>query len=703
MEQSRGKTVRRIIAVSAIGLCVGWWATSPGDAPRSGELDVVDVRGSLEFGPQKPVPRLLPRSQLFGEPRHFSVGISPDGTTLSFLAPEDGVANLWTAPTRRPKDAMVHTQDRHRGVHNYMWAANGEHLLYLRDQDGDENDHVFAIDLSTGRHRNLTPGQGNRAQILARSASRPGAIALLDNNRDRARFDIWLADLETGHSEMVHENRRGFVHFVLDDQLFAQFGLRVRDGGDLVLESLRPDDCGRELLEVPADDAMSFRVLGMTPSGGGLYMLDARGRDTAALVEFDLASGRSTQLHASPDADVDRVLFDPVGRQPVAASVNHARVQWTAIDTGWHRDFRRFSAAFGPGADIEIVSVSADMGTMVIEERRSDAPVAIHLHRRDPGRLQQLFVTRPELKRAALAPMQVESIKTRDGLDMVSYLTLPVGSDSDADGRPQRALPLVLMVHGGPWHRDQWGFRVDHQWLANRGYAVLSVNFRASVGFGKSFVNAGDRAWGKEMQHDLSDSVAWAVAQGIAQADKVAIMGGSYGGYATLAGLAFTPDLYACGIDIVGPSNLVTLLESIPEYWKPGFEMMARRVGDPRTPQGRALLRERSPLHRAQAIAKPLLIAQGARDPRVKRAESDQIVAALQESRVPVTYLVYPDEGHGFVRPDNRLSFIAIAEAFLAKCLGGSYEPIGASLQRSSVQVPVGAGHVPGLAEALAD
>jgi dipeptidyl aminopeptidase/acylaminoacyl peptidase len=298
--------------------------------------------------------------------------------------------------------------------------------------------------------------------------------------------------------------------------------------------------------------------------------------------------------------------------------------------------------------------------------------------------------------------MHAREIRTRDGLTMVSYLTLPPASDPDGDGRPDKPVPMVLNVHGGPWARDTFGYDPEHQWLANRGYAVLSVNFRASTGFGKAFVNAGDREWAAKMHDDLLDAVDWAVREKITTPDKVAIYGGSYGGYATLVGLTFTPDRFACGVDIVGPSNLKTLLDSVPAYWKAFFEELARRVGDPRTEDGQKLLKERSPLWRADQIKRPLLIAQGANDPRVKQAESDQIVAAMKAKGLPVTYVLYPDEGHGFARPQNRTSFYAISEGFLSTCLGGRFEPVGNDFAGSSLQVPEGAKHVPGLAEALA-
>ncbi|HEU4650977.1 MAG TPA: S9 family peptidase, partial [Croceibacterium sp.] len=321
----------------------------------------------------------------------------------------------------------------------------------------------------------------------------------------------------------------------------------------------------------------------------------------------------------------------------------------------------------------------------------------VYLYDRAAGTLTEFYTTRPELAGAPLQPMHALELTSRDGLTLVSYLTLPPGSDPDETGIPQAPVPMVLFVHGGPWARDGYGFNGVHQWLANRGYAVLSVNFRGSTGFGKAFVNASNLQWGATMHDDLIDAVEWAVAAGIAERDKVAIMGGSYGGYATLAGLTFTPEVFACGVDIVGPSNLETLLETIPPYWEPMVKQFHQRMGNPETPEGKALLVERSPLHKADRICRPLLIGQGANDPRVKQSESDQIVAAMTAHGIPVTYVVFPDEGHGFAKPTNRIAFNAVTEAFLATVLGGRAEPMNGEIEASTAQVLAGSENVQGM------
>jgi dipeptidyl aminopeptidase/acylaminoacyl peptidase len=344
---------------------------------------------------------------------------------------------------------------------------------------------------------------------------------------------------------------------------------------------------------------------------------------------------------------------------------------------------------------------TTDDRTWVAAYIQDDGPVEYYLWDRDQQKGTFLFTNRPELEGLPLSPMMPVIIESRDGLDLVSYLTLPYGTRVDGKGFPVYPLPMVLLVHGGPWARDSWGYDAQHQLLANRGYAVLSVNFRGSTGFGKDFINAANKEWGRKMHDDLIDAVNWAVDRGVAQKEKVAIMGGSYGVYATLAGLTFTPEVFACGVDIVGPSNLVTLLNSIPPYWERSIEMFATRVGDHRTEEGRELLESRSPLNYVEKIEDPLLIAQGANDPRVKQSEADQIVEAMQKKNIPVTYVLYPDEGHGFARPENRISFMAVTEAFLAENLGGRYEEIGDAFVNASITVPTGADDVPGLEENL--
>uniref|UniRef100_UPI0035AD84C2 alpha/beta hydrolase family protein n=1 Tax=Promineifilum sp. TaxID=2664178 RepID=UPI0035AD84C2 len=399
-------------------------------------------------------------------------------------------------------------------------------------------------------------------------------------------------------------------------------------------------------------------------------------------------------------ADVSDALRHPTERDVQAVAIVYDRKAWQVLDMEIAPDLE-YLATVADG-DVEVTSRSLDDHYWLVAYLVDDGPARYYLYDREARAATFLFTDRAELEGLPLVKMCPAIIRARDGVDLVGYYSLPHDADSDGDGIPDRPLPTVFLPHGGPWGRDMWGYHPWHQWLANRGYAVLAVNFRASTGFGKAFCNAGDQQWVGVVLEDQQDAVAWAIAQGIADPARVAVMGGSFGGYSTLAGLTFYPEVFACGVDIVGPSNLITLLETIPPYWKPVLELFMKRVGDLRTEEGRALLTAHSPLTHVGRIIRPLLIAQGANDPRVKQAESDQIIAAMQAKGIPVTYVLYPDEGHGFARPENNLSFAAIAEAFLARCLGGRVEPIGDDFAGSSLTAPVGAEIVPGLAEALA-
>jgi dipeptidyl aminopeptidase/acylaminoacyl peptidase len=447
------------------------------------------------------------------------------------------------------------------------------------------------------------------------------------------------------------------------------------------------------------EDAMSTHPMGLDESGQVLYMTDSRGRNTAALTAVDLGSGKITLLAEDPRADVAGVLEHPIHHTIQAVGFNYTRPDWKVLDPSVHGDLAYLRSAMQ--GDIMVTSRSLDDRLWTVVAVVDDGPARFYLYDRTAKTANLLFTNRKDLEGLPLAKMHPEVIKSRDGLDLVSYLTLPVGSDTRKSGRPDRALPMVLVVHGGPWARDHWGLNGEDQWLANRGYAALSVNFRGSTGFGKRFVNAGNREWAGKMHDDLIDAVQWAVGEGIADKARVAILGGSYGGYAALVGLTFTPDVFACGVDIVGPSNLVTLLNTIPPYWEPGIAMFTTRVGDHRTEEGRKFLESRSPLAFVDRIRRPLLIGQGANDPRVKQSEADQIVGAMQRRGIPVTYVLYPDEGHGFARPENRLSFNAVVEAFLSRHLGGRFEPVGRDFAGSTITVPTGAEDVPGLKATL--
>lgn len=670
----------------------GWMLGSVVLAGCAGGPTQAPMDSRIEQGPP-----LIPRDVLFGNPTRASGQISPDGRWLGYIAPRDGVLNVYIAPADAPDDVRPVTNDRGRGVRMFAFAYDGEHLLYPQDNGGDENFRLHAVNLASGRDRVLTP-EGARAGIAGLSQDHPGAVVVTLNDRDPQFFDLVKIDLGTGRQERLIENTQ-FAGFVLDDNLVPRLAQQqTPDGGSVVYQ--REEGAWRPWLTVAQEDGLTTHVLGFTRDSGTLYLLDSRSRDTGALMALDIASGRTQMVFEDARADVSDIMSDPRTGRVQAVSVNYLYDEWTVLDPAIEADLA-YLRTLGEG-EIDVVSRTLDDTQWIVEQVTAQAGVRYYRYDRRARNATLWFSARPELADYTLAPMHPVEIPARDGLTLVSYLTLPPYSDRAGSGRPAMPQPMVLLVHGGPWARDDYGYNSLHQWLANRGYAVLSVNFRGSTGFGKNFVNAGDLEWGKKMHDDLIDAVQWAIDSGITQADDVAIMGGSYGGYATLAGLTFTPETFACGVDIVGPSNLITLLESIPPYWGPIRSMFTSRMGDPDTPEGRALLVERSPLTHVDRIRKPLLIGQGANDPRVKQAESDQIVSAMEARGIPVTYVLYPDEGHGFARPPNRLSFYAVTEGFLGRCLNGRVEPIGGAFEGSTIQVPHGAEFMPGLPEALA-
>ncbi|HXQ10186.1 MAG TPA: S9 family peptidase [Caulobacteraceae bacterium] len=642
---------------------------------------------------------LIERRRLFGNPSRAGGQISPDGRWLSWLAPRDGVMNVWTAPTGDPAAAQAVTNERVRPIRTYFWSPDSGQVLFVNDQGGDENFKLYGVAPAGGETRTLTPFEKTQTQILKVSRSVRSRILLGLNNRDSHWHDVHSLDLETGALGLVMRND-GFADFLVDQDLTLRGAVRPRaDGG---LDYYRIDKglaAADPHLTVSFDDAPTTHPLRFTTDGRTLYWIDSRDRNTAALVAEDVASGARTTLAEDARVDIENVLFNPKTGVAEAFAANYLRNVWTALEPSIKGDLEFLAGAIEGEISIQSRTDADDLWVLGVDS--VVAPPAAYLYDRPKRQVTQLYVTRPELVGAPLRPMRPVEIRSRDGLVQPSYLTLPAESAPDADGRPSRPVPMVLFPHGGPWARDVYGYNPFHQFMANRGYAVLSPNFRGSTGFGKAHLSAGYLEWGATMHDDLLDAVQWAVDQGITAADEVGIMGGSYGGYCVLAGLAFTPETFACGVDIVGPSNLNTLLTSIPDYWEPMRVQLYKRVGDPRTPEGAALLKERSPLTRAEGIRRPLLIGQGANDPRVKQAESDQIVQAMEARQIPVTYVLFPDEGHGFARPENNIAFLAVAEHFLARNLGGRAETYGDDLKGSSMAVPHGAGFAPGLREAL--
>ena len=642
---------------------------------------------------------LIARDALFGNPERANVQISPDGKYLSWVAAVDGVLNVWVAPADNPSQARAVTQDKARGIRSYFWSYQPDTLLYLRDSGGDEDFHLYAVDLKTDQAKDLTPFPKTTAQVAGVSPKHPDTILVGMNDRDAQWHDIYKVDLASGNRTLLEKNEAQIAGYIADADYTLKYAQRSRpDGGADVLRR-GANGAWEKFDDIPFEDVLTTSPGGLTLDGKTLYFTDSRGRNTAALFAIDVASGKRTLVLEDARADVGGTLADPATGKVQAVSVDYLRDEWKVVDPAIRADLEKLEA-IGPG-DVSVNTRTLDDNTWIVAYSAAEAPLVYYRYDRGTGTLTKLFSARPKLEGKPLVPQWPVEIASRDNKTLVSYLTLPRSADTNSDGKAETPVPLVLLVHGGPWARDSYGYGSYNQWLANRGYAVLSVNFRGSTGFGKDFTNAGNGEWAGKMHDDLIDAVQWAVKQGVTTQDQVAIMGGSYGGYATLTGLTFTPDAFACGVDIVGPSNLNTLLSTVPPYWASFFEQLAKRMGDPRTDAGKKWLTERSPLTRADQIKKPLLIGQGANDPRVKQAESDQIVKAMQAKNIPVTYVLFPDEGHGFARPENNKAFNAVTEGFLAQCLGGRAEPIGKDFTGSSISVPVGADGVPGLAEAL--
>ena len=665
---------------------------------------------------------LIPRKTLFGNPDHADVQISPDGAHISFLAPVNGVLNVWVAPYDDPAGAKPVSHDSSRPIRTHFWSYGRNQLLYLQDQDGNENFNLFCVNLDSGETKNLTPNKSVQVHVEAVSPRVPNAVLVGLNDRDPRFHDLHRIDLLTrsrGHARPPKNS--GTINgdtvggFVVDDEFHLRFfSATTADGSVNYYRPLNPPIGGQktdwqQADHVPGEDALTTSPLDFSKDGRLLYFTDSRDRDTAALVSFDTLTGEKTLIFADPRVDIGTTLVHPTDTTIQAVALNYDRQTWKVLDPSIAPDLD-YLKTVAPG-DFNITAVRAAStitAGRLIAYVMDDGPVRFYQATdRKTKQATFLFSNRRELEGLKLAKMHPLVIQSRDGMNMVSYLTLPPPHDRTPDSqgaapRTDAPLPLVLFVHGGPWGRDVWGLNSIHQWLANRGYAVLSVNFRGSTGFGKGFTNAGNPRVGRQnARRPGGCSPLGRRAKSRRQGQDRNYQGGSYGGYATLTGLTFTPDLFACGVDVVGPTRLVTLLHSIPPYWTAIASTFKARVGDVSTDEGRRFLDSRSPLSFVDRIKRPLLIGQGKNDPRVKQAEADQIVNAMKQKHLPVTYVLYPDEGHGFARPENNLSFMAVAEQFLARHLGGVAEPIGDDFHNSSIAVLSGADQVPGVAEAL--
>ncbi len=605
---------------------------------------------------------LIPRKILFGNPEKSGAEISPDGRTLAYLASEDGVLNVWVRTVGTSDDRVI-TEDRKRGIHIFFWQPDSANIIYAQDTDGNENFHVYETNLETRQTRDLTPFDNVRAHVVAVDALHPDFMLIALNRRDPQVFDVYRYYFATQALELDTENPGDIASWNADNNFVVRAATAILPGGYQEIRIREDAASPWKSFQRWGPDETLGGVAGFSPDNTALWIISSVDANASRLVEVDIATSKCRVIAEDPQYDVSAAIENPRSHKLEAVGFVRARIEWHFFDKQVESDFEVLRAV--REGEVNIESRNYDDTLWVITYSSDVAPATYYLYDRRTKEAQFLFAARPALEQFELARMEAICYQSRDGLSIHGYLTMPVGV--------RKGAPMVLLVHGGPWARDVWGYNGVVQLLANRGYAVLQVNFRGSTGYGKDFLNAGDRQWAAKMHDDLLDAKAWAAQQGYTEADRVAIMGGSYGGYAVLVGLAFTPCEFVCGVDIVGPSNLSTLLNSIPPYWAPMRAIFDKRVGHVEHEQ--EFLRSRSPLFKADDITAPLLIGQGANDPRVKQPESDQIVEAMRKHGKPVEYIVFADEGHGFVRPENNLRFFAATEQFLAEYLGGRAEP----------------------------
>ena len=615
--------------------------------------------GPILFAAQTEPP-LIPREIIFGNPEKSSPQLSPDGKRLAYLAPDDkNVMNVWVRELDTPNSDKLITSDKIRGIQSYMWQFDNANILYVQDKDGNENWHLYQTNIDNKSTRDLTPFEGVRASPLSYLPQYPNDMLIQLNLRDPALFEVYHLNLTDGKLDLDTPNTENVNQWLADDHLKVRASQLYDKNGDTIMR-VREDEKSpwKELLRTgPLESEES--LVSFSHDGNTLYIVSSSGANTGRLVAVDVHTGKQKVIAEDPRYDLSDVLTHPLTNDIEAVAVERDRYEWILLNPALSQDFTYLSKDTG---DFHILSRDLNDKKWVVAYIYDNKPAQFYLYDRAKKQKEFLFTSRPKLEKYTLSKMTPVSFTARDGMKLYGYLTLPAGKEP-------KNLSTVLLVHGGPWVRDSWGFSAGAQWLANRGYAVLQLNYRGSSGYGKDYLNAGNREWAGKMQTDLVDGKEWLVKQGYANPDKVAIYGGSYGGYATLVALTFTPNEFCCGVDIVGPSNLVTLLQTVPPYWGPMKSRFDIRVGKLDTEQ--EFLESRSPLFKADKITKPLLIGQGANDPRVKQAESDQIVAAMRKNGKPVEYLLFKDEGHGFTRPENRLKFFAATEQFLAKYLGG--------------------------------
>ena len=621
------------------------------------------------------LPPLLDRELFFGDPEISGAQISPDGQFVAFVKPFKGTRNVWVKRTGEPFTAAKPiTNDQKRPITGYFWSRDGRYILFVQDQGGNENYNVFAVNPAdspaAGQEvpaaRNLTDAKEVRASIYSVPRDAPDVIYVGLNDRDRAWHDLYRVKISTGERTLVRKNTDRIAGWLFDRAGNARFAARIAENGDY--ETLRVDENG--LTKVYSCSVLEqCGPARVHKDGKRVYMQTNKGdADLIRLTLFDPATGKEEVVASDPlnRVDLSGAFFSDVTDELVAVIYNDERVRIDFRDKSYDADYKRIRKQL-PGRDINFGSSTADESVWVVSASSDTEPGETYLFDRKTKKLTKQYRVREKLPREALAEMKPITYPSSDDMQVPAFLTLPRGV-------PAKNLPLVVHPHGGPWSRDTWGYRGIVQFLANRGYAVLQPNFRGSTGYGKKFLNAANKQWGERMQDDLTWGVKHLVAQGIADPKRIAIFGGSYGGYASLAGVTFTPDLYAAAVPYVAPSSIITLMESFPAYWESGKRIWYTRTGDLTKPEDRKMLERQSPINHADKIKTPLLVVHGANDPRVKQAESDRIVVSLRDRNFPVEYIVAPDEGHGFARPVNNMAMFAAMERFFARHLGGRFQ-----------------------------
>ena len=624
---------------------------------------------------QKTVP-ILDRELFFGNPEIAGGQLSPDGKWISFMKANNGILNIWIKKFDEPFEKARPLTDSKRPMQGYFWTYDGKYILYVKDENGDENVNVFAVDPmakavanSVPPSRNLTPLKEITAQIQAVSIKNPDLMMVSLNDRDKAWHDLYQLKISTGELTKIYENKDRVTGYVFDWDDTLRILSKTDEKGTTSFFKKEGDKLTQIYETSVTEEAY---IPSWTPDNKQPYFVTNKGDlDLSTLFLMDLETTKLRKIESDPKNRVDfgSLSVSDLTRELISTSYTDDKTEYLWKNKKWENNYTFLKSKF-PGREISFQSKTKDENKFLIAVSGDKYAAEVYFFNAETKALVLQYVPRPALKKVEeyLAPMKPIRYKSSDGLEITGYLTLPVGKDD-------KNLPTVILVHGGPkGPRDNWGYNSIAQFLANRGYAVLQPNFRASGGYGKKFLNAGDLQWGKLMQDDITWGAKYLILNGISNKDKVAIMGGSYGGYATLAGLAFTPDLYACGVDIVGPSNIFTLLESVPAYWESGRAFLYGMVGDPNTEVRKKLIHAASPIFSADKIVKPLLIIQGANDPRVKKAEAEQIVVALRDKGKQVSYILADDEGHGFAKPVNNMAMFAETEKFLAGILGGRYQ-----------------------------